>query len=296
MKKLTFLTIISLMGMIQLAAQDYEYVPFVREGVKWVYYHEYDDEFYPSIPGLQGGTVYAILEIKGDTTIDGKSYKAMHKYHGRAIDAANDTVVIYLREENKTVYGLVPDGVVYPDCDIDYGPRSSWGNYGPTISETLKAGQEFVLYDFNDPKNHYEGVMSYYKQSGLFEYVKTEPLSLGGVESKRSEFSLWGGKAYIIEGIGYDGVVPGYTLSYFHDILMPAPMFYLSHVLEDGEIIYKGQYYNPDTHVGIDEVAADRAVRPADGNYYNLMGQPMGKDVPTVLGIYIHQGKKIVVR
>ena len=36
--------------------------------------------------------------------------------------------------------------------------------------------------------------------------------------------------------------------------------------------------------------------RPLDPQYYNLMGQPMGKDVPTTPGIYIHQGKKIVVR
>ena len=33
-----------------------------------------------------------------------------------------------------------------------------------------------------------------------------------------------------------------------------------------------------------------------DENYYNLMGQPVGKDVPITPGIYIHQGKKIVVR
>ena len=40
----------------------------------------------------------------------------------------------------------------------------------------------------------------------------------------------------------------------------------------------------------------NRSARPLDPNHYNLMGQPVGKDVPTTPGIYIHQGKKIVVR
>ncbi len=36
--------------------------------------------------------------------------------------------------------------------------------------------------------------------------------------------------------------------------------------------------------------------RVVDENYYNLMGQPVGKEVPSTPGIYIHQGRKIVVR
>ena len=43
-------------------------------------------------------------------------------------------------------------------------------------------------------------------------------------------------------------------------------------------------------------MVADVPQRQLDENYYNLMGQPVGKDVPTVPGIYIHQGKKILVR
>ncbi len=35
--------------------------------------------------------------------------------------------------------------------------------------------------------------------------------------------------------------------------------------------------------------------RQYDDNYYNLMGQPVGKALPTTPGIYIHHGKKIVV-
>jgi hypothetical protein len=50
-----------------------------------------------------------------------------------------------------------------------------------------------------------------------------------------------------------------------------------------------------DHQTAIDELAVDMA-RQADGIYYNLMGQPMGKQLPSTPGIYIHKGKKIVVR
>jgi hypothetical protein len=53
--------------------------------------------------------------------------------------------------------------------------------------------------------------------------------------------------------------------------------------------------YREDVLSGIDEVVTDKTRYPMDDNYYNLMGQPVGKDVPTAPGIYIHHGKKIVV-
>ena len=37
-------------------------------------------------------------------------------------------------------------------------------------------------------------------------------------------------------------------------------------------------------------------VTAAPDDYYNLMGQPVGKDLPTLPGIYIHHGNKILVR
>ena len=36
MKKTLLLTLLALLGMTQAVAQEYEYVPFVREGVKWL--------------------------------------------------------------------------------------------------------------------------------------------------------------------------------------------------------------------------------------------------------------------
>ncbi len=50
------------------------------------------------------------------------------------------------------------------------------------------------------------------------------------------------------------------------------------------------------SRVGINEAVAGRTRPVMDDNYYNLMGQPVGKGVPTTPGIYIHQGRKIAVR
>ncbi len=69
----------------------------------------------------------------------------------------------------------------------------------------------------------------------------------------------------------------------------------LSHIIKDGKIIYKGMRYNEDHLSGVDEVVAYQH-RAANSNYYNLTGLPVGKDVPTTPGIYIHRGKKILVK
>ena len=69
----------------------------------------------------------------------------------------------------------------------------------------------------------------------------------------------------------------------------------LSHVIKDGKIIYKGMRYRDGAFDGIDEVAAEQR-RVVDGNYYDLTGRAMGKDVPTTPGIYIHNGQKIAIQ
>ena len=106
--------------------------------------------------------------------------------------------------------------------------------------------------------------------------------------------------AFIVQGIGFDSRDMGDLITPF--IRLPEPdadyqeWWGLSHVVKDGRIIYKGMRYRDGVTTGIDEVVADQPQRPLDPHYYNLMGQPVGTEVPTAPGIYIHQGKKIIVR
>ena len=282
---------LALLGMTQMAAQEYEYVPFVREGVKWVYsYTNVDmiDEVMdrPADPNLAYGTVYLTLELKGDTVINGKTYKAMHKYYGDAINTVNDTIPVYLREEDKVVYGIVPDGKTYADCPI--------GRFIHSLKNYIINGEEFVLYDFQDPVTFWNDVFYWDEETWEEESViaSSEIIQVGNHLAKKYVFLE--GADYVIEGIGVDCLYSGYTLYPFKPIWMGSGdvKFKLRYVVEDGEIVYKGVNYEQPTD--INEVMVDKA-RPMDENYYNLMGQPVGKNVPTAPGIYIHQGHKICV-
>ena len=293
MKKFFIISFLALLGMSQAVAQQYEYVPFVREGVKWVYsIVNYRYNYVDQDPDLLGETIYRTLELKGDTVINGKTYKAMHKYSGNSINWENDTVPIYLREENKIVYGIIPDQSFYEDCPI-YNYYSSVDMYNC---------EEFLLYDFQDPVSYWSELFAEYPLYSLYDitpyqHLYTDTISIGNHKAKRYVNQLFEVRDwYIIEGIGIDDIY-SYTLGFFFPMItgVGGLSFGLSHVIENGRIIYKGIHYDPNNVTGIDEVAADKA-RQADGNYYNLMGQPMGKQLPTTPGIYIHNGKKIIVK
>ena len=70
MKNVILFSAFALLAIGQAAAQEYEYVPFVREGVKWVYYiinYHYDPY---NNPQQGNNVVYRTLELKGDTVIN----------------------------------------------------------------------------------------------------------------------------------------------------------------------------------------------------------------------------------
>ena len=292
MKKIILISVIALLGITQMVAQEYEYVPFVREGVKWVYsYTNVDmiDEVMnrPADPNLAYGTVYLTLELKGDTVINGKTYKAMHKYYGDAINTDNDTIPVYLREEDKVVYGIVPDGKTYADCPI--------GRFIHSLKNYIINGEEFVLYDFQNPVTFWNDVFYWDEETWEEESViaSSEIIQVGNHLAKKYVFLE--GADYVIEGIGVDCLYSGYTLYPFKPKWVGANVqFLFRYLVEDGEIVYKGMNYEQLSE--INEAVAERTRPMMDDNYYNLMGLPVGKDVPTTPGIYIHQGKKIAVR
>jgi hypothetical protein len=295
MKKTLLISILAMLGLTQTAAQEYEYVPFVREGVKWVYYYINEPTPVHGVdPDLALGKVFLTLEFKGDTVIGGKTYKAMHKYYGNSINNENDTIPVYLREDNKVVYGIMLGGPesLNRDCFLGYG-------FDDIFFLNIWDGNEFVLYDFNDTQHYYE---SFFNSSDsdpnneLLSFLYSDTITLGSKPAKRNIFKYRFNNICFIEGIGYDGQNSGYPLAYMYSELMSDPPFHLSHVIEAGQIIYKGMCYTPDNITGIDEVVADQQPRHYDDNYYNLMGQPVGKDIPSTPGIYIHHGKKIVIR
>ncbi len=233
MRKFFIIILLALLGMTQAAAQEYEYVPFVREGVKWVcswsdvpYYHFPDEHIFT-------------LEFKGDAVINGVTYKAMHKYSGEKIDPSNDTIPVYMREEGKVVYAIVPDGKTYEDCPIDCFGDSE-------IEEDIRTGREFVLYDFNDPIGF---IMSKIPKTPLYHdgelvdlhQVMPQTIMLGDQSVKRYVFSCYSNDFCFIEGIGCDGLRHGYPLAYRNNTRLRRMC--LRQVIEDGKIIYSSERF-----------------------------------------------------
>ena len=218
---------------------DYEYVPFVREGVKWTYSiqdYQYDDDFYTN-PAQGNNVIYRTLELKGDTVINGKTYKAMHKYSGDSINWENDTIPVYLREENKIVYGIIPDGKKYDDCFV----------FNFLLDDALYISsysrEEFVLYDFNDPIGYWNSMEDRLEWIDDIELLSTDTILIGNHLAKRYTGKLWS-EFQVIEGIGAYGFNHTPVCFFFpttagiHD----APIFNLEKVVENGEVIYPQNY------------------------------------------------------
>ena len=279
---------------------DYEYVPFVREGVKWVCYYDNPVEGQDDV--LPGGIHFFTFEIKGDTVINGKAYKPVHYYSGNDIDPGNDTVPVFVREDQKVVYALIPDQRQYLECPIGIGTIAIF----PNIYSSVIVGREFPLYRFRYPE-YYDCIDDYdvylynvpaASSTRSVVYDGMDLTQVGDRMNRRYNYHRNdAANDCVVEGIGYAGDSAGTPFNYFYGQTTGTNQvqYYLSHVVKDGKIIFKtANYRNP--HDGINEVVADGTRRPADPHYYNLMGQPVGTTVPTTPGIYIHQGRKVVVR
>ena len=252
MKKIILITLFALLGMSQAVAQEYEYVPFVREGVKWVFFCM--NPFW--VDGFYGNDYYS-FEFKSDVRIGDHYYKPVCLTHYLNKDGSNKEVMdftpAYLREENKVVYAILPDGILHPQCPVG---MFYYIGYRDLITTT---NQEFRLYDFNDPTSLYGDPVEYNGMS--FE-------TIGGRKSKCYHYTWdYGENEVIIEGIGYDGAA-GMPLFYFEYFITGFQVtYFLSHVIENDQIIYKGYGYDPNLQAGIDEVVTDKTCCSLDPNY-----------------------------
>ena len=245
MKKIILMALLALLGVTQMAAQEHEYIPFVREGVKWVYYTR-DTYARPHNHAL---------ELKGDVEINGKMYKAMHKYSGEQINWEEDTIPVYLREEGKVVYGIVPDGKTYNDCPVG-------NDCDEEMMAKIAAGEEFILFDFNDPVKFVDEVSGL--PSAIGHHVIEDMINVGGKQARRyvSMYLCQDRLPFtfcLVEGIGYDGnsgdVYPLSASCRFANGGIGS--FYAE---ENGEVIYEGLTYDapaPDPYLSILPIARE---------------------------------------
>ena len=242
--------------------EEYEYLPFVREGVKWVYsiqdYHYEMD--YETNPARGDNKVYRTLEIKGDTIINGKTYKAMHMCTDDVYSEPKDVVPIYLREENKMVYGIVPDGKHYDDATLGH--------------MAIYSGEEFLLYDFQDPVTYWNNLLD---DDWLNIPLQMDTIEVGGHYVKRLFDERQEGDYFqIIEGIGAMGM-NSYPLAFVMPVCTGVhctEYYSLEKVVENGEVIYPQNYvedrYLPVIREGVKWVNVHVVINDGDTtkNYY----------------------------
>ena len=299
MRKSLLFTLLALLGMTQMAAQEYEYVPLVREGVVWVnekvivnngdttcYYYKYEFSGYDSV----------------ETNMAGVINNACYYYTGDRLDVEKDSLIAgLLNAPNRSVtcfrnnpyYNLfLSDGYYFPvNMYLDGGTRILY-EFPPI----------FCMYYYLDMQEFWLSIFDGEPFIRAENIKESDPVIIEGQECERCAYLDDNGNTlcYVVEGIGFDSYDMGDLLTPFTRRPDPTADYQeycgLSHVVKDGQIIYKGMRYREGAYDAINEVVTEQPRRVVDDNYYNLMGQAVGKEVPSTPGIYIHQGRKIVVR
>ena len=257
------------------------YQPLVREGVVWHYFYwnyDYEVTMYPYSTELN-------VQFKGDTTICGVQYKKCFLFDSPTLPD-NALPVYYAREENGKVMFTQPRHQVVDTLH---------GAFMPEIpGEFFELNGETLVYDFSDMSSFAENIHA--------EIVSTSEVEVNGVPAKKYHLSLSDADelpvAYecdFVEGVGVDGINCGVL---FRPFIVLSTGYYsrpcgFNKLTDlDGNVLYKGAQF--DKYNSIDRVADD-ASAAADPRWYDLLGHPFDSR-PTQPGVYIHQGKKVVVK
>ena len=294
MKKLLFLlACILVLG----AAESGAYEPIVKEGKQWVYYQK-------SMVTINKVT-YSLpmrMYFEGDTMLSAEKYKKLHmEYTQKANDNATietrHFVAGYAREDaNGNVMVYYKGNMIYPYV-------GAYTGYDIIVYPNLEKGIEAVQYMF-DCMGLTVGQRARY---GTITGEDTE--IIGG--KKRHVYKTSTDRIKLIEGIGMiqTNDETGYrrlaNFMYLRDEV--SNPFLFSHYIEDGEIVYKGELYDYYSqfdyeklqnakNVGVDDIDIDTGAAGDDGSglYYDMQGRAVKQ--PTEVGIYIRDGKKIVVK
>ena len=257
MKKILF-TLAVLLSSIAAHAQELPYQPLVVEGRTWVNVFEHNGE--------TCGEFLFKFYLHGDSTVNGVTYKKLYMsvsneslaYEFFApLPCKQNGVIALMREENMRVYSIFDDGLV------EYGKRNI------PYNETTR---EFLLYDFVD-----------LKQQVKKGWISQTQVEVGNTTCMEYEYRYVESIGCIYCGTLLDPFAEFADCEYYD-------FYYLNHVEDgNGNIIYKSVYYKD--YSGVDDVKV--TTMPSDDSYYNLQGQRVSE--PAV-GIYIHKGKKVIVK
>lgn len=348
MKKNLFLAAMMAWGVMG-QAEDYVEVgkPICVEGRQWVYEVQYKEYQSNGRPNTQQSKTSMIIEFKGDTIIDGQSYKKCWRKYGTNATIISDRYKDFFNEDRvreitdePVVIGYCMD-VLYPNNLDTFGGvsqlrvvysdlyKKEMHDYNTGTYQIIPDNSElYVLWSVPmkcfmqnygtgkayDSKVSLNGFLNQirlndWERKYVFNFsacdtedINGEPrLKLVGEANKiySNYYSYW------IDGIGYvfrtHGLGSEDRGGMASNLISPLGTYndwsietFLSHVVENGEIIYKTPDFQ-DWLVPVSNVNEVKVTSQDTGDdaYYNLQGQRM--DNPTQ-GIYIHNGKKVVVK
>ena len=279
MKKTVF-GLLMLMGITGVQAQEYEYVPLVREGVQWVYAFLTHQQ--PSDNCGAWLETFYTLEFKGDTTINGQEYKNLVFNLSNKVSEPLIGTLAYMRELDKRVYAIVNN---------DFNNYDHFMTQGyPRIENVGGADGELVIFDFNDLKQ-------FYYENSVANLNEAQDTLING--SIRHYYTLnTNSKFKVIEGIGED-IVGNFLFPFC--VRWPncqkTMTMGLCYVLDaDGNIEYYGsKYAELQDYLAITGVNSVRIDNNSESDiYFNLLGEPVQN--PTTPGIYIQGCKKVVIK
>lgn len=270
------------------------YEPIVKEGKQWVYYEirEIKED------GRWKQYAFPMMfYFEGDTTINGYySYKKLYEdcytvdYNAISVHHFQGLVACARENDNGEVVVYYKNNYVFP-----FIGRCS--------------GYEIIIYNRLDQsleaiQQHFDNVGLTVRQRNRYgTFTGTGTINING--SSRHVYNTNTDYIKLIEGIGLvqtnkDNFKPIANFLYLRDDTENNWIF--SHLIENGEIVFKGELYDyfaeldyfKNHQAEYSEVEDIEVVNPSsNGIYYDMQGRRIAE--PTQPGIYIRDGKKVIV-
>ncbi len=231
MKKMIF-TLLCLLMITSASALEYQYMPLVKDGKKWVEYYENYEDYENDLYNQSGIICY---QLKGVSEINGITYHNLYATINNDKITDNSTPIAYVREQDKKVFVMINGG-----CNVDF-PMG----YHPIEMERCQYfpdNNEYLIYDFNDIKSPYE--------SGSFtnNYVETNQTVVNG---QLVNIYYLPTNLIIYFNNEKQGFIVQEGVGALHEVFInPWPLyptnglrFNLAFVEDDGHYLYRGAYY-----------------------------------------------------
>ena len=260
--------LLALVCCIAAQAQEADYQPLVREGVRWVNIERFitvdsltvtDTAEFVSFKTY---TRFNALEIRGDTLLNGVGYKKLYRTFVKGDPIIDTSTGEHLSTTHLIYSSTTPAAYLREDGGRVFCIIRNWAN--PSLND------EFLLYDFSNgneatlynPYDHHEE---------CWTFMLEEQTTLGGasVRTYARDFLeyIQGMIPYLVEGVGFVSQTEGDLIDQIWDYWdrmdwMPCQYGLCYVETTQGDILYRG----PNYHFFSSDVTGDGKVDIADVN------------------------------